>query len=186
MDETDDRAGQEPRSFDNCDGPRITQTQALLDNLPYLAMLTLGAAIFSNALGGGLWGGLTAALYALYGIGGALWIMLFVCPYCHFFGTRLCPCGYGQLAEKLRAKQDGDRFRQQFRRHIPVIVPLWLAPVLVAVYPLVRQFSGLLLALLLAFAVNSFVILPLVSRLYGCARCPQKQTCPWMGGCKRA
>ena len=163
----------------------MTQAQALLDNLPYVAMLVLGAGLFWTALGGGTWGALTAALYAAYGAGGALWIIAFVCPYCHFFDTRLCPCGYGQIAPKLRTKQDGDRFRQQFRRHIPVIVPLWFAPPIAAGIGLARHLSWPLLALLAAFAVNSFVILPLVSRLYGCAKCPQKESCPWMGGCKR-
>jgi len=163
----------------------VTQAQALLDNLPYVAMLVLGAGLFWTALGGGTWGALTAALYAAYGAGGALWIIAFVCPYCHFFDTRLCPCGYGQIAPKLRTKQDGDRFRQQFRRHIPVIVPLWFAPPIAAGIGLARHLSWPLLALLAAFAVNSFVILPLVSRLYGCAKCPQKESCPWMGGCKR-
>ena len=168
-----------------CPLPRVTQAQALLDNLPYVAMLVLGACLFWTTLGGGTMGGLTAALYAAYGVGGALWIIAFVCPYCHFFDTRLCPCGYGQIAPKLRTKQDGERFRRQFRRHIPVIVPLWLAPPIAAGIGLVCHLSWPLLALLLAFAVNSFVILPLVSRLYGCAKCPQQESCPWMGGCKR-
>ncbi len=144
-------------------------------------MLALGAAIFWIG-----WGGrLAAALYAAYGVGGALWIMLFVCPHCHFYATRLCPCGYGQIAAKLRAKQDGADFRAQFRKHIPLIVPLWFAPLVAGGFTSMRQFSWPNLALLLAFAVNSFVILPLVSRAYGCAKCPQKETCPWMGGCKQ-
>ena len=167
-----------------CPSPRITHVQELIDNIPYLIMLALGAAIFWISLGGGVSGGLVAALYVAYGVAGAMWIMAFVCPYCHFHGSRLCPCGYGQLAAKLRAKQDGAGFRGQFRKHIPVIVPLWFVPLIAGGIPLVRHFSWWLLALLLAFMVNSFVILPLVSRMYGCARCPQKDDCPWMGGCK--
>jgi hypothetical protein len=32
----------------------------------------------------------------------------------------------------------------------------------------------------IAFALNSFIILPLISRKYGCAHCPQRDECPWM------
>jgi hypothetical protein len=169
-----------------CPITQVTRTQEAVDNVPYLAMILLGAAIFWTALDGRVWGWLSAILYFAYGLAGALWIMFFICPYCHFYDTRLCPCGYGQVAAKLRAKRDGARFRAQFRGHIPVIVPLWFAPLMVGAIPLIRHFSWPLLGLLLVFVVNSFVILPLVSRVYGCARCPQKESCPWMGGCKRA
>jgi hypothetical protein len=147
-------------------------------------MILSGAAIGWVVFGGGAWGGLAAGLYAVYGLTGALWIMYFICPYCHFYDTRLCPCGYGQFAAKLRARQAADDFSRQFRKHIPVIVPLWFAPLIAGGFGLLRHFSWPLAVLLAVFVVNSFAILPLVSRMYGCARCPQKQTCPWMGGCK--
>lgn len=169
----------------DCPVPGVTQTHALIDNLPYLAMLVLGAALFRFASGGEPWGWLAAAGYCAYGVAGALWIMLFVCPYCHFYGTRLCPCGYGQLAVGLRAKRDGERFRAQFRKHIPVIVPLWFIPLIPGGIALARNFSRPPLVLLVAFAIDAFAVLPLVSRAYGCAKCPQQETCPWMGGCKR-
>lgn len=75
-------------------------------------------------------------------------------------------------------------FAAQFRKHIPVIVPLWFVPLVAGGIPLVRDFSWLLLGFLLVFAVDSFVILPLVSKKYGCAQCPQKEACPWMGTCR--
>lgn len=169
---------------EGCPVPAVTHTQELIDNIPYLVMILLGAAMCWVALDGGVRGALTAGLYAVYGVAGALWIMLFVCPYCHFYDTRLCPCGYGKIASKLRPRKDGDRFATQFRKHIPVIVPLWFLPLVAAGIGLYRGFTWLLLGLVLVFAVNSFVILPLVSRMYGCADCTQKDTCPWMGGCK--
>jgi hypothetical protein len=187
--ETGPDAGETPSPADvikSCPLARIPRTQELLDNLPYLVMLVLGALLVQRGISHAAGSWLAAGLYFAYGVGGALWIMLFVCPYCHFYDTRLCPCGYGQIAAKLRARQDGADFRQQFRRHIPVIVPLWFLPLIAGGLALTRQFSWLDLALLLAFALNSFVVLPLVSRLYGCAKCPQKESCPWMGGCKRA
>jgi hypothetical protein len=168
-----------------CPVPGVSQTHALIDNIPYLLMLVLGAAICQVASAGGAWGWPAAVAYFAYGVAGAFWIMVFVCPYCHFFDTRLCPCGYGQIAARICAKRDGERFRVQFRKHIPVIVPLWFIPPIPGGIALAQNFSWPLLALLIAFAVNAFVVLPLISRVYGCAKCPQKDACPWMGGCKR-
>jgi hypothetical protein len=164
--------------------PVVTRRQALIDNLPYAAMILLGAAIFAVGLGSPLWQWFSAAGYVAYGVLGALWIMLFVCPWCHFYDTRLCPCGYGRIAAKLRAKKDGEDFARRFKRHIPVIVPLWLLPPVAGGIAAYREFSWLLAVLLAAFVVNSYAILPLLSKRYGCVKCPQKDTCPWMGGCR--
>ncbi len=169
---------------ESCPEAPVKHVQELLDNLPYLVMILLGAAVFWASIDAGVWRWLAGGLYLAYGVAGVLWVMLFICPYCHFYDTRLCPCGYGQIAAKLRARKDGERFAAQFRKHIPVIVPLWFAPVVAGGIPLFREFSWVLLALLLVFVVNSFVILPLVSRKYGCADCPQKEGCPWMGTCR--
>jgi hypothetical protein len=164
--------------------PRVTVRQALIDNLPYMAMIALGAAIFSLSVRSSPWQWALAAGYILYGVLGAVWIMLFVCPWCHFYDTDLCPCGYGRIAARLRAKREGDDFARRFRRHIPVIVPLWFLPPIAAAIALCFWFSWLLLGVLVVFALNSYVILPLVSKHYGCVNCPQKETCPWMGGCR--
>lgn len=179
-------AAPEPPSADSetCPEAHLSHMREIIDNLPYLAMILVGAAIFWIGIAAGPWHWISTGLYFAYGVGGALWIMFFVCPYCHFYDTRLCPCGYGQIAPKLRAKRDGDRFAAQFRKHIPVIVPLWFAPLIAGGIPLIRDFSWLMAVLLLVFAVNSFAILPLVSKKYGCAQCPQKETCPWMGTCR--
>jgi len=158
----------------------ITLLHKFLSNLPYLAMLALGFAIFLACFNTTPWRWLWAFLYVFYGFAGSLWIMLFLCPYCNFYDTRLCPCGYGRLAPKLRTRKDSLLFARQFRRHICAIVPLWFIPPVVGVVSLFKSFSLPLLVLLLVFAVNSFVILPLFSRKYGCAHCPQKQSCPWM------
>jgi hypothetical protein len=175
----------ETKSAVECPVPQVSRWQELVDNVPYGVMLVLGAVLFVYGVPWGPWGWGAGGAYIVYGVVGALWIMVFVCPYCHFYGTRLCPCGYGQIAVKLRAKRDGERFRQQFRRHIPVIVPLWILPLIAAGLALVRGFSWQAAALTGAFLIDAAVILPLVSRAYGCAKCPQKETCPWMGGCKK-
>lgn len=164
---------------ESCPARPVTLAQELIDNLPYAVMILLGSAILVMGLGAWRWA--AGGAYFAYGLGGVLWIILFLCPHCQFFDTRLCPCGYGRISAKLRSKQDGSRFAEKFRRHIPVIVPLWLIPPVAGVIVLVRQFSAAMLLLVAAFAVNSFLILPLVSKKYGCARCPQKESCPWMG-----
>jgi hypothetical protein len=161
--------------------PRYTPAETLINNLPYIAMTLLGSAIFVVAFGQSTWAWLAGGVYVLYGAVGALWIMLFVCPYCHFWNSAACPCGYGKIAAALRQKRDGDRFREKFRKHIPVIVPLWIIPALVGVVIVARSFSWVLLILLIVFAVDAFVILPALSRKHGCVECPQKDDCPWMG-----
>ena len=134
-----------------CPEAPISHLQEFIDNLPYIAMILIGAAIFWVSFDAGVWRWLTTGLYVVYGVVGALWIMLFVCPYCHFYDTRLCPCGYGQIASKLRAKRDGDQFARQFRRHIPFIVPLWFIPADRREHPAVR-------ALLLVAAGSAAIV----------------------------
>jgi hypothetical protein len=157
-----------------------THTQELLANLPYLLMLLLGGAILALTTSS-IWSLVAAIGFVTYGLAGSIWIMAFVCPYCHFFNTRRCPCGYGQFAPRFATPRDGSRFSEKFRRHIPVIVPLWLIPPAAAIGSLIHSYSTALLLLLLAFGLNSFVILPLLSRRHCCSSCPQKDGCPWMG-----
>jgi hypothetical protein len=157
-----------------------TRTQTVIANLPYTAMLVVGAAVIAwgfNFSAGALTG---AASYVAYGVGGAVWIMVFICRYCGYYGTRGCPCGYGVLAARLVRKGEHECFAVKFKRHIPVIVPLWLVPVACGTIALSKAFSMGLAGILAAFVLNSFVILPLVSRRHACSECPQKDTCPWM------
>lgn len=154
--------------------------QELANNFPYVVMIALGTAILLAGLGNSARGWAAATAYLLYGVAGVLWIIIFLCPHCPFFDTRSCPCGYGRIAARLRDKADNDRFKEKFKKHIPVIVPLWFIPILVAVFLLVRSFSWPLLVLLVVFALDAFVILPLFSRKHGCVNCPQKELCPWM------
>ena len=86
------------------------------------------AALLFIGLKSSPWRWTAAGGYVLYGIGGALWIIIFLCPYCHYYHTRFCPCGYGWIASKLRGNEDDALFRAKFRKHIPVIVPLWVIP----------------------------------------------------------
>ena len=157
-----------------------SNTETLIDNLPYIAMTIVGAVIILVGSDISILGWVFSILYILYAILGALWIMIFICPYCYFFNTRACPCGYGIIAVKFNKKKSIENFAEKFKKHIPVIVPLWLIPVLVGGYFLFRDFNWLILTLILIFSINSFIILPLVSKKYGCAHCQQRDTCPWM------
>jgi hypothetical protein len=143
-------------------------------------MCFLGAAVMLVAFGVTFWGITTAVAFILYGVLGAVWIMIFVCPYCGYWNTRSCPCGYGRIAAKFRQKAPIENFGEKFKKHIPVIVPLWFIPLFVGVPFVVRSFSWTLLSLLVVFAVVAFVVLPLVSTRHGCKDCPQRDTCPWM------
>ena len=152
----------------------------LFNNLPYMLMVLLGAGIFLAGMGASLWGWICAGLYVLYGMTGSLWIILFLCPYCRRYGTRSCPSGYGRIAAKLRPRQADSRFAEKFKKHIPVIVPLWFIPPIFGVIFEIRHFDWLLLVLLAAFAVDAFIVLPLTSKKHGCGNCPQRNDCPWM------
>jgi len=157
--------------------------QEFVNNVPYIAMTVLGAAIFVVGFENPGWGWIAASAYVTYSVMGAIWIMIFLCPYCPRWKTRSCPCGYGRIAAKLRGQKDSGHFKEKFKKHIPVIVPLWFVPVLVGALLAVRSFSWPLLVLLVVFAVDAFIVLPWFSKKHGCANCPQRDSCPWMG-CK--
>lgn len=144
-------------------------------------MIVLGTAVFVVSLRGSLWGLIGGGAYMTYGIAGASWIMIFVCPYCRYWDTRACPCGYGRIAAKLRERKAADRFNEKFKKHIPVIVPLWLIPVFTGAALVVYSFSWPVLVLLFAFVIDAFIVLPMLSVKHGCKSCPQEDTCPWIG-----
>jgi hypothetical protein len=160
--------------------PEYTHFQEIIHNIPYIVMIFLGAVVLVVAIGDSISSIIAAVAFLIYGLAGALWIMIFVCPYCGYWNTKSCPCGYGQIAAKLRKKRPIECFSEKFKKHIPVIVPLWLIPVFVGVPFIIRSFSWALLVLLVVFAIDAFVILPLVSTRHGCKDCPQRDTCPWM------
>jgi TRAP-type uncharacterized transport system fused permease subunit len=159
---------------------QYSPAQELINNTAYIVMILLGAVILIFSYGGSTGGWISAIAYLAYGIAGSVWIMVFVCPYCRYFDTRSCPCGYGRIAARFCTKQTVECFDEKFKKHIPVIVPLWFIPIIAGVVTLIRNFSLPLLVLLIIFAVNAFIILPLVSTKHGCKECPQKNTCPWM------
>ena len=176
----DDKSPCSDIDFKN-DRHQYTHTQELVNNLPYIVMMFLGAAVFIISFESSVWAYLGAIAYLVYAVAGALWIMVFICPCCAYWNTRFCPCGYGTIAAKFRKKEAGNRFNEKFRKHIWVIVPLWFIPLLAGAPTIIRSFSWPMLLLLIAFVLDSFVILPLLSVKHGCKGCPQRNSCPWMG-----
>src|SRR4030042_608326 len=154
--------------------------QEFLDNLPYILMVLLGSSVFLFGFHFSFPGFALAIFYILYGVAGAIWIMLFLCPYCHFNGTRPCPCGYGKIAEKWRPKSGENRFSEKFQKQIPIIVPLWIIPSAFGTVFLITDYTLTMLVLMILFTLDAFLVLPLVARFYGCGHCPQKDDCPWM------
>ena len=123
---------------------------------------------------------IAAAVYLAYGAAGAFWIIIFVCPYCRYWNSKSCPCGYGRIAARFRDKSVIECFEEKFKKHIPVIVQLWFIPILAGLPVVIRNFSWTLLVLLFIFAVDAFVILPLISTKHGCKECSQKDMCTWV------
>jgi hypothetical protein len=160
--------------------------QTIIANVPYGAMVFIGAGAIVFGFGFSPWALAGAISYLVYGVAGCFWIMIFMCPYCTYYATKGCPCGYGIISAHLVRKGERNCFSEKFRRHIPVIIPLWLIPVVCVVIALLQFFSWRLMGLVLSFAVNSYVILPLVSKKHSCAECPQKADCPWMISSRQA
>jgi hypothetical protein len=103
---------------------KYSHAQEFINNLPYMAMTLLGAAVFIVGFQTLAWQWIAAGAYIIYGLLGALWIIIFVCPYCAYWNTHSCPCGYGCIAAKLRESKSDGCFTDKFKKHIPVIVPL--------------------------------------------------------------
>ena len=157
-----------------------TKSQTIIANIPYMAMMLIGAVTIAITFDFSRLALMGAGAYFVYGIVGALWIMIFVCPYCVYYDTPGCPCGYGRISAGIVKKGDRDCFSEKFKRHIPVIVPLWLIPVVLGGIGLYRSFSWWIVGFMVVFSINSYIILPLLSRKHSCSECPQKTECPWM------
>ena len=150
-----------------------------LNNLPYILMLLLGSWLLVAGLQPSAWGWVASVAYLIYGIFGTFWIMVFMCPHCALHGSWKCPC-YGRLSALFVDKAPVPAFHENFRKHIPVIVPLWFVPPIIGIAMLIKHFSWGLLIVLGLFSLVGFVILPLASRGYSCRQCPQHDDCPWM------
>jgi hypothetical protein len=87
----------------------------LLDNIPTFLMFSLGTILLLYIC----WP--IAVVYCVYSIASIPLFWLFICPYCHHFGTMACPCGYGKLSAKVgpsKAGKGGKTFADVFKYNI--------------------------------------------------------------------
>lgn len=90
---------------DNRSIREYSPAQELLNNLPYIVMILLGSAILIVCFVNSALGLIISSVYLIYGLIGALWIIIFLCPYCGYWNTRSCPCGYGRIAARFQEKR---------------------------------------------------------------------------------
>lgn len=144
----------------------------LADNSPYIATVVLGAWVLLPLH----WAAALAEVVA--GVLGPLWIIIKVCPNCHLYGSSACQSGYGLLSSRLAAKGDTEQFGTNFNVHIIATGPMWFLPVAGAVWLLLTG-GEVLWLVLIAFLLVTFMAMPLKARYYTCARCANRDNCPW-------
>ncbi len=92
-----------------------------------------------------------------------------ICPYCFHHAEKNCHSGYHHISRFFRAQPDRT-FAGQFRRYVAVMVPVWALPPIAALCRLLVAFSWLQAALLAAFCVLGFMVVPYTSQ-HNCERC---------------
>lgn len=146
----------------------------LLSNLPTLCLYFLGSSILYPL------SPIFTILYLVYCMFAIIWFWARICPYCHYYDTQGCPCGYGVIAAKFFKPRKGKAFNTVFKRNIVILFPSWFIPPIIGIYLLIRQYSLSLLLALILFSIVGFVIIPLISKLIACKDCDIKDECPWM------
>ena len=145
-----------------------------LDNVPTVVMFVLGAALLWL-----IWWPLAVAFLIYCGLSIVMFWGL-ICPHCHHFDTKACPCGYGAVAPKLFKRREGSDFRAVFRQRIGIMFPAWIVPFVAGVYQLWNDPSLYVFGLFLAFCIVGFALIPAISKYVGCRGCEIKDQCPWM------
>ncbi|MCX6270286.1 MAG: hypothetical protein NTU44_03530 [Bacteroidetes bacterium] len=157
-----------------CHKKRIPLWLVLLDNLPTLVLIILGALIIFRLSTIGAVG------YVIYSLLSIAWFWAKICPFCHHYGTFSCPCGYGIISARLFKKREDKSFRKVFKQNIGVVFPTWFVPFIIAIYLLLTGYTREVLILTITFSLTGFIIIPLISRFVGCKNCDIKEDCPWM------
>ncbi len=130
-----------------------------LDNAPTGAMFALGAVLMWQlgwVVGAGYLAYCMLAIVAFWGR---------ICPWCHHFATRACPCGYGVVAP---------------RANIGVMFPCFFVPPIAGAVQVWSGPTRSLVVILVAFCLIAFAAIPLISKLVGCRGCAIRDQCPWM------
>jgi len=157
-----------------CHQKKIPLWLVFLDNIPTIILFVLGGWIIQFLSIAG------AVIYIVYALASVVFFWKKICPYCHHHGTQACPCGYGVISAKFFGKKNDRSFKKMFRKNIPVMFPNWFVPLIAAVYLLYIKSTAGLIIIIIAFCINGFLIIPLISRLVGCKNCEIREDCPWM------
>ena len=142
----------------------------LRENALQIIMYILGTAII-----GVIWWPL-GLVYLAYSLFSNYLYMAWICPYCGHYVLGTCAAGFDILSQKRFKARPGRTFGTEFRRKSWVLYPGWFLPPLASFYLLVFNFSWIVLALLAAFCVVGFWLLPKVSQKH-CENC-ETVDCP--------
>jgi len=159
---------------------RVRQTRgAGRETSPTRSMVLLGALTIPSPSPSPPGRSGAAALYAAYGLAGPSG-HAFVCPYC---ATTAPPAVRVAMGCRGSAGPKGrhDCSLRSFKRHIPVIVPLWLLPVGFGVWAASPAFSWSLVGLVGLFVVTRTWCCRSCRNRHSCTDFPQASDCPWMG-----
>lgn len=139
-----------------------------------IAIYALGACITSHL--GLPW----CILYLIYCLALEIRLLAFHCPNCYYYGS-LCGFGKGRISSWFFKKGDPARFAAReatWKDLIPdLLVPL--IPLAVGIYLLIRNFSILILALIILLVALAMPITGFVRARITCKHCKQRELgCP--------
>jgi hypothetical protein len=157
-----------------CHSREIPIWLVLLDNVPTVILFILGFLIINKI------STIIALIFGSYALFSVVWFWAKICPYCHHYNSRACPCGYGVISSKFFKEGTGKSFKKVFRRNISIQFPNWFVPLAFAIYLISSSFTKEILVLTIFFVLIGFVIIPFVSKLVGCKNCEIREDCPWM------
>lgn len=151
---------------------QLNSRDILRENALQLVMYALGALLTGLA-----WWPLSVMYLAYCALSNVLY-MAWVCPYCAHYRLGTCRAGFHVLSAGRFQPKPGRTFRSEFRKNIIVLFPGWFLPPIVAIYLLVNSFNWPVLALLVAFCIIGFWLLPEASKKHceGCETldCPRR------------
>jgi len=127
-----------------------------------------------------LWSPLAAIIFLIWAVFSLVWFWRTICIHCPNVRTGHCPSGYNVIVRRWFGYKDPRGFKAAFYRNIAVILPWWIAPLIVGGYLLIHNGMDMRVVLLLAIVVVvGFVLVPVVSKKVGCRYCSNRNNCPW-------
>ena len=139
----------------------------ILRNLLELILLSIGAYFLLP------FGWQVVIIYLVFSMAMLLWLMRFSCRYCYYYGN-VCPNGYGKIVPLFFKKGDEQRFTE-YTNYIAPVFLIWVVPLLIGIYRLIKNSSLLLLLMLVLFVVLRVTISEII---HDCDHCRQKKNCP--------